>query len=321
MSAMLRRDLLLLGMCGASLRRALAWQEATFSTHVSVVNVLVSVRDRAGKPVSDLAREEFTLEEDGHLQAIRYFARQTDVPLTLGLMVDISGSQRRVIDSQREASFEFFHQVLREGADRAFVMSFDRAVYLLQDVTSSLQQLDEGMSKLRQDWKEGEKLPEHAQGTALYSALFAAATTILRRLDGRKAIVLLSDGVDTGSAQSPSSVVAECLRSDTMVYPVRFYNQQIMAIPVSPPTPAMQSLIDGKRVLERLSKETGGAYAEMAPGQTLREIFAGIDEDLRNQYSLGYAPPKGRPGYRKIRVSVKRKGLTVRARDGYYSAG
>src|SRR5712692_1020139 len=133
-------------------------QETTFSTDVKVVNVLATVRDKQGRIIKDLAQDDFVLEEDGRPQAIRYFSRQTDLPLTLGLLVDTSMSQRRLLGEERTASYRFFDQVLREKKYMAFVIHFDREVELLQDLTSSRKDLEAALAKLetpRPQWGGG----------------------------------------------------------------------------------------------------------------------------------------------------------------------
>jgi len=323
MPALSRRKLFLLGACAWTSKRAFAWQQTPdFSTGIRVVNVLATVRDKDGRIVRDLTADDFVLEEKGKPQAIRYFARQTGLPLTLGLLVDVSGSQRTVLEPQRNASLQFFHQVMREGSDSAFVLAFDRGIDLLQDLTSSLPELDSGLQKLVSIRDPGGKLPEHAQGTALYNAIFSAAQKIMSRQHGRKALIVLSDGVDTNSSKSLSAAIEECQREDTLVYTIRFYDQRILAFPLPASMPGPQQVLrDGKKGLLRMAERTGGGYFELPDFETLTKIFATIEDELRNQYSLGYTPPKGKPGYREINVSVKRKGLTVQAREGYFSTG
>jgi VWFA-related protein len=311
-----RRNFFLLGALPWT--RSLA-QQPDFTTGVRVVNILASVRDKDGHIVTDLTQDDFIIEEKGHPQVIQYFARQSGLPLTLGLLVDVSGSQRTVLEPQREASLQFLHQVLREGSDWAFLLAFDREMDLLQDVTTSRAELDSGLQKLALIRDPSGKLPEHAQGTALYNAVFAAAQKVMSRQHGRKALIVLSDGVDTNSSKSLSAAVDECQREDTLIYTIRFYDQRLLAFPVAGDTGPR--LRDGKKVLLHMSEQTGGGYFELPDMPALEKIFASIEEELRNQYSLGYSPAKGKPGYRKISVSTKRKGLTVQARDGYFSAG
>ena len=274
-------------------------QDATFSTTVKVVNVLVTVRDKQGQPVRGLTQNEFLLQEDGRPQAIRYFSPQSDLPLNLGLLVDVSGSQRTVLAEQSRASRQFLDQVLRPSQDQAFVVSFDRKVELLQDLN-----LDANAD---------------AQGTALYDAIAFGARKLANQA-GRKALIVLSDGYDTSSAVSLAAAIESAQRADVLVYSIRFLDRKIYAFDVPASQGGSPVPREGRKALERIAKETGGGYFDLSGAETLEKIFSRIEDELRNQYSLGFTPLKSRAGYRKIRVSVKRNGLTVQARDGYYSA-
>ena len=277
-------------------------QQADFSTAVNVVNVLVTVRDKQGNLVKGLTRDDFKLEEDGHTQPIRYFSPQADQPLMLGLLIDVSGSQRTVLAEQRRASQQFLNQVLRPQ-DRAFVVRFDRRVELLDDI-----------SQLEIDPKESS-----ARGTALYDAIISSARGLADQ-PGRKALIVLSDGYDTTSSASLMMAVETAQRADALVYSIRFLDRDVFAFQVPASQGGSPVPKEGRKALDQISKETGGAYFDLTTADPLDKIYARIDDELRNQYSLGFTPASKRPGYRKIRVSVKGKGLSVRARDGYFSA-
>jgi VWFA-related protein len=292
--------LLSIGGAACALARA---QEATFSTGVKVVNVLVTVRDRQGQLVKGLAKEDFTLEEDGRAQAIRYFSPQADLPLTLGLLVDVSGSQRSVLAEQRRASRQFFDTVLRKQQDQAFLVRFDRQVEMLPDLTLP----------------EPDMRKSGAQGTALYDAIVSSARRIGPQ-SGRKALIVLSDGYDTSSSASLGAAVEAAQRADALLYSIRFLDRDIFAFEVPASQGGSPVPREGRKALERLAKETGGAYFDLTAAEQLDKIYARIEDQLRNQYSLGFTPRSTRPGYRKIRVSVKRKGMAAQARDGYYAA-
>jgi len=286
------------GIC--ALARA---QQATFSTGVNVVNVLVTVRDKQGQLVRDLAKNDFTLEEDGRVQTIRYFSAQAGEPLTIGLLVDVSGSQRTVLAEQRRASRQFLDQVLRKPQDQAFFIRFDRQVEVLQDL--SLLDLDTKKNSVG--------------GTALYDAIVFAARRIAGQA-GRKALIVLSDGYDTSSSASLREAVETAQRADALVYTIRFLDRDVFAFQVPASQGGSPVPREGRKALERIAKETGGTYFDLTAVETLDKIYARMDEELRNQYSLGFTPVGNRPGYRKIRISVKRKGLSVQARDGYFPA-
>jgi VWFA-related protein len=322
-------------------------QPPKFSTDVQVVNVLATVRDKSGQIVRNLTKDDFLLEEDGRPQTIRYFSQQSDLPLTLGLLVDTSGSQRRLIGEERQASYRFLEQVLREKKDLAFVIHFDFEVELLQDLTSSRKDLERALDELetarpRQWGARGPGGPGGPRGrgrrggTSLYDAVLLASDELMKKQPGRKAVILLSDGVDTGSKVSINEAIESAQRADTLVYAIRFYDEQAYAAPVRPGGPwgggrrgrgypprrmPVQNLPDGKKVLQRLARETGGGYFEVSKKQPLDQVFRRIEEELRNQYNLGYTSdqPASAAGYRKIRVTTKQKGLVVQARDGYYA--
>ena len=336
-------------LSGAALARA---QDPKFSTSVNVVSVLATVRDKQGKIVHDLAQNDFELQEDGRPQSIRYFSQQSDLPLTLGLLLDTSGSQTRVLDRERNASYEFFEHILREDKDKAFLIHFDREVELLQDLTSSRKELESALHdadrpQLNRRSPGGGGMPQgrgqgrggFGAGTALYDAIFLAADEILKKQEGRKAVVLLSDGVDNGSKTSISGAIESAQRADMLVYSIRFSDDSSRS-PVAfsvpgmgrggrggrrggggypQPQPQRRAPVDGKKILERISLETGGAYFDVSNKLPLDKIYDQIEEELRNQYNLGYTPDQPGGGYHKVSLTVKRKGLTVRTRDGYYS--
>ncbi len=286
------------GLC--ALARA---QQATFSTGVNVVSVLVTVRDKQGQLVKGLAQDDFTLEEDGRTQTVRYFSPQAGQPLMLGLLIDVSGSQRTVLAEQHRASQQFLDQVLRDPRDQSFLVRFDRQVELLKD-----------LSLLESDRKKNS-----AEGTALYDAIVFSARRIAGQA-GRKALIVLSDGYDTSSSASLGAAVETAQRADALVYSIRFLDRDIFAFQVPASQGGSPVPREGRKALERIAKETGGTYFDLTRAETLEKIYGRIEDELRNQYSLGFSPASNRPGYRKLRVSVKRKGVTVQARDGYFPA-
>ncbi len=338
----------------------------TMSVQVKVVNVLATVRDKHGKIVNGLTRDDFILTEDGRPQTIKYFARETDLPLTLGLLVDTSLSQRRVLGEERNASESFLAQVLREDRDKAFVIHFDREVELLQDLTSEHEKLRTALESLETpqfspaSQQGGGPDPgsgrgggrhgggTHGGGTHLYDAVFLASDELMAKQSGRKALIVLSDGVDIGSKESLETAIESAQRANTIVYSILFkdddaygngggFGRTGISIP-GMGGPGMgrgggmggpgrggrrfpQERTDGKKVLERISKETGGRLFEVSKKEPVDQIYSQIQEELRNQYNLGYTPNRENatgPGYHKIQVAAKRKNLAVQARDGYY---
>ena len=347
-----RRDWLRIAasLCAVpALAQEAAQKDSTFSTDVKVVNVLATVRNGKGEIVRDLMKDDFALEEDMHPETIRYFARETDLPLTLGLLVDVSQSQRRVLGDERRASTTFLNQVLREDKDRGFLIQFERDVELIKDLTSSRKDLEAGVNSLdapelkrpgddtgsRSDGGGGGRRGGgRGGGTSLYDAVYLASDEVLKKQPGRKAVIVLSDGVDRTSKTTLTGSIESAQRADTLVYSILFADEEQRGGNFGPVFGGggmgrgggrrggnripQESRPDGKKILERLSKETGGTFFEVSKKHPLEDIFKQIDEELRSQYSLGYTPEAGGSGYRKIHVTVKPKGLVVQARDGYY---
>lgn len=292
-----RRSLLL-----AALFHARA-QEATFSTSVDLVTLLATVRNRDGGIVNDLNQDDFVLEEDGRPQIILYFSREANLPLILGLLVDTSRSELRLLEPERSASYTFLDRMLREQ-DRAFVASFDIHVQMLQPLTSSREQLRAALDRLR--------IPGRIS-TLLYDAIHRTADDPMRKQKGRKAFILLSDGVDFRSKTTLPAAIEYAQRADTLVYAIWFHERAVFPLQA-----AYQS--HGRRVMERLSRETGGRFFEVTKDQSIETIYSQIEEELRNQYSLGYTSdnPATDKQYRKIRLTTKHPGLIVQTRQGYY---
>ncbi len=315
--------------------RAQDEKDTKFTTDVRVVNLFATVRDQQGKIVRDLVKEDFTIEEDGHPQVIRYFSRESNLPLTLGLLVDTSGSMRRVLSQEHTASYRFLDQVLTEK-DQAFVIHFDREVELLQDLTSSRKKLEDALAEL----EPSEPRRQRGQlggrggggGTELYDAVLLASDELMKKQTGRKALVLLTDGVDNGSKVPLARAVESAQLADTLVLGIRIADPDANGNNVgrrrggmygrgAPPPYVYGDRIDGKKVLQRLCQPTGGTYFDVTDKQPIDAIYSQLQEELRNQYSLGYTPDRtaAGPGYRRIHLAVKRDGATVQTREGYYT--
>ena len=331
------------GALAGSLGRK-AQADTTFSTDVRVVNVLATVRDKQGKIIRNLSKEDFALEEDGRPQAIRYFSQESNLPLTLGLLVDTSGSQRRLVGQERTASYTFLDQVLREGTDRAFLIHFDHDVELLQDLTSSHRKLETGLAELEAPTERrrasigggggpygypGRGRP-WGGGTLLYDAVLLASDELMKKESGRKALVLLTDGVDVGSHIGLNRAIDAAQRADTLIYSILFADPEGYPgfggsgrsgrrrgnLPPGGTFPG----VDGKKILQRMSDQTGGGFFEVTNAHPIEDIYRRLQEELRNQYSLGYSPDRSdsSAAYHRIRLSVNRPDAVVQTRDGYY---
>lgn len=336
-------------------------QPGTLTVTVKVVNVPATVRDKHGQIIRTLSKDDFLLEDDGRPQTIRYFAHDTDLPLTLGLLVDTSMSQRRVLEQERHASYSFLDQMLRQSKDVAFVIHFDHEVELLQDLTSSREKLESALQSLQAPQFEpaggrgggggngggsngggdpSRRGGHHRHGfggggTLLYDAAYLASDEVMKKQQGRKALIILSDGVDNGSKFGLETAIETAQRSDTVVYSILFADDEAYGrgglggrggfggrgSHGGGPRFPRESRPDGKKVLEQISRQTGGRFFEVSKKQPIEKIYESIAEDLRNQYNLGYTPdPADREGsYHKITLKTKQKELVVQARDGYYA--
>jgi VWFA-related protein len=283
----------------------------TFSTDVKVVNVLATVRAKNGELIRNLTKDDFALAENGRPQTIRYFSQESDLPLTLGLMVDTSASQRRVLDAERGACFHFLDQVLRGNQDRVFIMQFDSAVELRQELTSSRQKLDDALALVDSETVRQLQI-QHGGGTLLYDAVAKASKEVMKPLTGRKALIVLSDGVDFGSEETLPAAVEAAQRAETLSYSILFSDSGAYGILGGK---------DGKGVLMRLSKDTGGGFFEVSKKLSLEQIFDRIQEELRSQYNLGYVSdePVRVSEFRNIELAAKQKGLSVQARAKYWA--
>jgi VWFA-related protein len=293
-------------------------QDAVIKVDVNLVNVLCSVRNKNGGLVGNLEKQDFTLLEDGKQQEIKYFTRETDLPLTLGLLVDVSGSQERLIETERRAAQQFFTAVLHKK-DEAFLISFGAEAELLQDSTSSLTLLREGLGQLHLSVPVGGIHPgpvptmQSQAGTILYDAVYLASNENLKNEVGRKAIILITDGVDTGSKVSRDKAVEAAQKADAIIYSI-FYQDAAAYGPFGGGG-------GGEAELRRMSDATGGRVFHIDRRTTLDDAFKDIQEEMRSQYSLGYSStnPKKDGSYRKLDIRMSNKDQKVQARKGYYA--
>lgn len=288
-------------------------QDPVIKVDVDLVNILFTVRNKGGGLVGNLEKSDFTLLEDGKPQEIRYFTRETDLPLTIGLLVDTSMSQERLIPDERNAASAFFSSVLR-SKDMAFLMQFGAEAELLQESTNSTRQLQKSLGELRLSVPLGGLNPgpvptaSNRAGTILYDAVFLAAEE-LRKDVGRKAIIIISDGVDTGSKTSRSKAIEAAHKSDAIVYSIYYAD------------PMYQQFGGGDGDLKRMSDDTGGRVFRVDRKTTLTDIFRQIEEEMRSQYSLAYSStnPTKDGTFRKVDLRASNKDFKVQARKGYYA--
>ncbi|HTW67024.1 MAG TPA: VWA domain-containing protein [Bryobacteraceae bacterium] len=273
---------------------------------VDLVNVLCTVSDKHGALVTDLTKDDFEIREDGKKQEIRYFSRETDLPLTVAMLVDVSGSVHEVLADEREAAGRFFDTVLRP-TDHALLLGFSSTLVLWQNFTSSTQRLKSALERLHAMPFHG--LPPLGQpmpGTLLYDAVYATARGKLAGVPGRKAMLIVSDGLDNGSQKHLDDAIEAVQATNTIVYGICY-----------------EGKFSGCSFLKELAEPTGGRMFEAGKKRTLDEIFGVIESELRSQYSISFVPLNGaRDGkFRKLHVRVLTPGLRVSARRGYYALG
>ena len=283
---------------------AKAQDDAIFKSDVKVVSVLATVRNKQGAIVRDLSKDDFTILENGRPQTIKYFSRDTELPLTIGLMVDTSTSQTKVIEAERGASFRFIDHILREGKDKIFILQFDMSVSMRQPLTDSRPKLEEALSLVDIPTEKQLRAGGWAPGTILYDAVVQAAKETMQKQQGRKAMILLTDGVDTGSDHSVNDAIEAAQRADSLIYSIYF----------SAEGPS------GRPILKRMSQETGGSFFEVKK-QNFEQVFDLIQDELRSQYSLGYISdvPVRISEFRKLQVGLNQKALLIQSRGRYWA--
>jgi VWFA-related protein len=369
-----------------------ATQAGTLALSAKLVNLPVIARDNKGKLIQNLTKDDFTLQVDGHPQVIRYFDRDQDLPLTVGLLIDVSRSQTNVLEQERTASAAFIDKMLESKAgrkpDQAFVIQFGRSAELLQDLTDSHPKLQAAIKQVDSD-AESAPPPRNSNdpndpndpnnsggggqgrqqrggrggGTVLYDAIYLASNELMAKQTGRKALIVLTDGVDVGSKKSLASAIEAAQRADVIVYTIYFKGQERNDNRNDGPMQRRGGggypgggypgggypgggypggggghggggnnpnggggnrvpFVDGKKVLQRISGETGGAMFEVKGKEKIDVIYDQIAEELRSQYRLGYTPDAdtSAEGYHRVTLTVpKQNKLYIQTREGYYT--
>lgn len=285
-------------------------QEPTFTTSIKVVNLLASVKDKKGGLKPDLEKADFQVFEDGRPQTLKYFTRQSELPLTIGLLIDTSMSQDRVLDAERAACFRFLDQVLRPNQDKVFIMQFDSRLLVRQELTGSWKDLNDSLSQVNTP-SRSELSKDIGTGTRVFDAV-AEAAKIMQPLQGRKALIILSDGVDTDSDGTLNAGIDATLKSDTLIYSILFSDSGFYG---------GFGGGGGEHALEKLASDTGGAFFAVSKRLSIDQIFDRIQTELRSQYNLGYVSDKAVdiPEFRKIQVKVDQKGFAVQTRTRYWA--
>ena len=298
--------------CAGAIAVGLHAQES-IKVDVSLVNVAFSVRDANGALVDGLKQDDFEVTEDSAPQKIAYFAKSTDVPLTLGLVVDASGSQDH-FEKQHEHDLDTFLKAVLGPKDRAFLVGFGNYVRLVTDFSQS-------GTGMMQEWKAYAKRPQsfpelgpHESrdlGTAFYDSIFYSIEEKMLKENGRRALLIFSDGEDNSSSHDMMTTIEEAQQTNVLLFAIRYTQKEHGKL-----TARNQY---GIRVMDRLARETGGMHID-AQEVDPHTYFERIAEELRTSYELGYYPSAAKDDtFRKIVVRVKKPGLTVRSRTGYFS--
>ena len=370
-------SLILLAGFGLAQQSVAAQQTTTLHVQVREVVLPVTVRDKKGSLVTSLQKSDFTLTEDGRLQTIKSFGRETNLPFRLGLLVDTSHSLSGAIENERKAAGKFVDQMLpaepkagpESGKDEAFLLHFDREVELLEDFTASREKLhheleDMGPSRGKRDDAQGPETSDDNRerprggrgGTQLYDAIFLASDDLMKPKDGRKALVVFSDGVDRGSKDTLNDAVDAADRANVAVYTIYFKGEQERGEGGGFPGSGgrrggmggggypggggggypgggggrrgggggqREPEVDGKKIMEKIATRTGGRYFEAKKKDELEQIYGQIAEELRGQYLLTYTPDvvDKEGGFHKIALKASKDDLTVVTREGYYAPG
>jgi len=292
----------------------------TLKVNVNVVQLFFNVKDKKGTLIPNLTKADFDIAEDGKPQTIKYFTAETNLPLTLGLMIDSSGSQRNVIDMEKEVGGAFLRQILTDK-DEAFVISFDITVDLLQDFTRDPHRLQAALNKAKVnvDYTSGGipgmgggPVPQsNSPGTLLFDAVYLSAHDMLAKEVGRKAMILLTDGQDEGSRLKIQDAIEAAQKADAIVYVLLCADRGFYG----------GFGYSGEGDMKKLTEQTGGRVINVGNKfDKLKEAFDQIASELRSQYNIGYTPTNTKQdgGFRKLEIKSKQN-YKIQARSGYYA--
>jgi VWFA-related protein len=298
----------------------LAQDDATLKVEVSLVNILFNVRDKKSGLVGSLNKDDFKVFEDGKEQEIKFFNRETDLPLTIGLLIDVSASQMNLIEIEKNAAYQFFGSVLRKQ-DLAFLISFGEDSELLQDYTNSPKLLRAGLDGLQVSSGVGGFGPgpvptiSQPRGTVLYDAVYVASADQLKGQVGRKVLVLITDGEDEGSKYKISQAIEAAQKADAIIYGFYYVDRRFYM------SRGMVFAGGSDAALRQMSEDTGGHVFHVDQKTTLQQCFDQLQDEMRSQYAIGYTPtnPTKDSTFRKIEIKTTNRDWKVQARKGYYA--
>ena len=297
---------------------------ATFKVSVSLVDVFFTVKDKQGNLVPHLTRDDCTISEDKAPQTLKSFVAETQQPITLGILLDTSGSQQRVLPLEQDVGSQFLSRVLRQK-DEAFLLSFDVDVDLLQDYTNSPRLLARAMGKAEINTAGGNgaagipgagggTVPTYGtpKGTLLYDAVYLASNEKMNQESGRKAMILLTDGEDEGSRNKIQDAIAAAQKSNVLVYVILIADRGFYG----------GFGYSGYSAMKKLTEETGGRLIDVGNnGKKLEAAFQQIEDELRTQYVATYTPSnlKMDGTFRHLGVECRGDGMKVQVRKGYFA--
>jgi VWFA-related protein len=289
----------------------------TIRVGVSLVNLYATVRDKNKRIVNDLTKEDFRVLEDEKEQKIEFFSKETSLPITMGLLVDTSGSMQRMLPTEQDAGAAFLRKVMRKG-DMAFVASFDKNTDLLADFSGDVEALERALYRARivaygpPPAVQG-PFPLPQVGTVFYDAVYVSAKEKLAGEVGRKALVILTDAQDYGSKVKLEEALEAAQKTDTVVHILLISDPDFYG--------RAGASYSGAGAAKKLTEQTGGRLIEVRSEKKLEEAFEQISEELRSQYTLGYYPSNNKKdgSFRKLKLEVKRDGMKALARRGYYA--
>jgi VWFA-related protein len=298
--------------------------DATIRANVNLVGVFFNVKDKHGALIPNQTKDDFELFEDGKPQTIKYFTAESNLPLTLGILIDTSGSQIRVLDMEKEVGGAFLRQILTDK-DEAYVMDFDVQAELVQDYTRDVHRLQAALNKVKinSGFSSGASgipglgqgpVPVHnAPGTVLYDAVYLSSNDMLSKEVGRKAMILLTDGEDEGSKLKIKDAIESAQKADAIIYVLLCADRGGYY--------SMGMGYNGESEMRKLTEATGGRVINVGNKfDKLKEAFDQISNELRSQYNIGYTSTNGAfdGGYRKLEIKNK-QGYKIQARAGYYA--
>jgi len=294
----------------------------TLKVNVNVVGLFFNVKDKHGALIPNLTKDDFQVLEDGAPQTIKYFAAESNLPLTLGILIDSSGSQLRVLDMEKQVGGAFLRQILTDK-DEAYVMDFNVDAELVQDYTRDVHRLQAALNKVKINTgfttgpipgAGGGPVPTaNSPGTVLYDAVYLSAHDMLAKEVGRKAMILLTDGEDEGSRLKIKDAIEAAQKADSIVYVLLCADRGFYG--------SFQMGYSGEGEMRKLTEQTGGRVINVGNKlDKLKEAFDQIAAELRSQYNLGYTPTntKWDSGYRKLEIKSKQN-YKIQARAGYYA--